>query len=296
MQLWSFAVIVAAGCGRLGFDAVGGGGDGGPGDGAGDGDAGLGPTGPFVDEAIIANLSSPAADDDPALSPDGLELYFSSDRSGGVGSEDIWASVRSSRSVPWPAPTPVTAVNSTGNDKGPSVSGDGLELWFSSNIGSGYELYVSTRSTLGAPWSAPVKVAELSTTFGSGTPHRLGNRVVFRSHLANSTSDLMQSLDTGSSWGGPQLISELATAFNESSPELAAGGNRIYFDSNRSGDYEIYVADRDPMTTLFGPPVPLAGISSAGNESDAALSADQRIIVFSRNGMGGDREVWMATR
>jgi len=41
----------------------------------------------------------------PCFSPDGLELYFTSNRSGGFGDWDIWVSRRATKENPWGEPT-----------------------------------------------------------------------------------------------------------------------------------------------------------------------------------------------
>ena len=66
-----------------------------------------------------------------SVSADGLELYFTSDRSGGLGYEDIWVSTRQSTDEPWSPPVNLTAVNSTYREAYPSISPDGLTLYFS---------------------------------------------------------------------------------------------------------------------------------------------------------------------
>src|SRR5207253_3072207 len=50
----------------------------------------------------IVNTSSD--DSEPALSPDGLSLYFSSSRPGGFGPNNIWVSQRASLNDPWGRP------------------------------------------------------------------------------------------------------------------------------------------------------------------------------------------------
>ena len=55
----------------------------------------------FSDWSAPVNLgsivNSPFNDFAPAVSKNGLSLYFSSDRSGGFGSSDIWVSQRNGR-------------------------------------------------------------------------------------------------------------------------------------------------------------------------------------------------------
>ena len=90
------------------------------------------------------NVGSPpnssANESGPSISKDGLELYFASDRPGSMGGDDIWVSTRNTINDPWGEPNnlnelaePNNPVNSKFNDAQPSISGDGLELYFQSN-------------------------------------------------------------------------------------------------------------------------------------------------------------------
>ncbi len=58
----------------------------------------------------------------------GDDLYFHSDRSGGLGNYDIWMTTRSGSN--WSDPIHITAVNSADMDGYPFISSDGNELWF----------------------------------------------------------------------------------------------------------------------------------------------------------------------
>ncbi|MHC4440751.1 MAG: TolB family protein [Planctomycetota bacterium] len=98
------------------------------------------------------NLESPInssyRDSGPSISADGLSLFFDSDRSGGHGAQDIWVSTRPTQSDPWGEPVNLGAtVNSSSPERAPSISADGLELFFHSDRPGGYgmqDLWVTT--------------------------------------------------------------------------------------------------------------------------------------------------------
>ena len=46
-------------------------------------------------------VNSSAMDFDSSISPDGLSLYFGSERSGGSGGKDLWVTMRETVSGPW---------------------------------------------------------------------------------------------------------------------------------------------------------------------------------------------------
>jgi Tol biopolymer transport system component len=110
-------------------------------------------------ERLPELVRRPGADFAPAISVDGLALYFASNRPGNIGLVDIWAARRPSESAPWGAPenlgTPVNTPQSVAMAPFPSV--DGRRLYFMSSRPGGlggpdcdfwncFDLYVATRT------------------------------------------------------------------------------------------------------------------------------------------------------
>jgi hypothetical protein len=54
-------------------------------------------TDPWSEPVRLNNVNSPQTDAGPYLSGDGMTLYFSSDRPGGMGGNDLWMSTRQRR-------------------------------------------------------------------------------------------------------------------------------------------------------------------------------------------------------
>jgi Tol biopolymer transport system component len=103
----------------------------------------------FGAPAPVGALNSAQDDFRPNLRRDGLEIFFDSNRAGGVGGLDLWTSTRSSTSDPWSTPSNLGAgVNSTVNDLRASLSWDGTTLYFGSVRAGGegsQDLFVITR-------------------------------------------------------------------------------------------------------------------------------------------------------
>ena len=192
-----------------------------------------------------STVNSSAADVHPSLSADGLSLYFSTNRSGGLGFYDLWITTRATKHAPWQEPVNLgSTVNSTYSEGNPSISTDGLELYFSDFQNArpgghgGWDIYVTTRPTISDPWSVPVNL-------------------------------------------GPNVNSSR----NEAGPNISSDGLTLFLNSNRSDGFggadlwmtrwNVQDADWEPLINL-GPP-----INRSGFEATAEISPDGSMLYFS---------------
>ena len=91
----------------------------------------VGEDGYFGPGALVPEFSSAGRDTRIFIRRDGLEVFITSDRTGGHGFIDIWTSTRETLSDLWPAPIDVPSpVNSTCDDGSPWLSRDGTRLYF----------------------------------------------------------------------------------------------------------------------------------------------------------------------
>jgi Tol biopolymer transport system component len=92
----------------------------------------------------VPNVSSSKADKLPVVTPDELTMLLASDRG---GSMDIYISRRVSKALPFDVPTPVTELNTSGDDYPSWISPDGCRvLMFSDRGGSGpVQIYQASR-------------------------------------------------------------------------------------------------------------------------------------------------------
>ena len=75
-------------------------------------------------------INTPSREVSSFLSADGLEMYISSERPGGLGYVDIWCSTRENANNPWGPLVNVQEINSRYNESFPCLSADGLTLYF----------------------------------------------------------------------------------------------------------------------------------------------------------------------
>jgi hypothetical protein len=103
----------------------------------------------FGTATAVAELNDATANDiQPNVRDNGLEVVFSSNRSGGAGAQDIWVSTRGSLDATWSAPTNLgAAVNTAAAESRPSFSRDGAQLLFGRAPGpeGSSDIYMTTR-------------------------------------------------------------------------------------------------------------------------------------------------------
>ena len=107
-----------------------------------------GDDGTFSPPTVVAGVNSVANDGLASVRRDGLELFLSSDRPGGVDGIDTWTATRSSQSSPWGLLVNLGDLNSTANDQRPAISWDGTVIIFTSNRPGGtglFDLYEAVR-------------------------------------------------------------------------------------------------------------------------------------------------------
>ena len=251
------------------------------------------------------NINSSPYPFDPSISADGIELFFEQRPLGvGQGDADIYVSRRASKDDPWgPCMNIGAPVNTAYWDQAPSISPDGLSLYFSSyNRPGGYgsdDLWVTTRKTKDAPWEEPVNLGatvnnsaadwlpsissdSLVLFFMSDRPGGLGwNDLWFTSRATKNDA-----------WGSPvNLGATTNSSYYESAPDISADGLSLFFQSDRPGGFgslDIWMAARPfkgaPWTTPvnLGPPVNTSGWNYAPN-----ISADGRTLYFCSSRPGG---------
>ena len=198
------------------------------------------------------------------ISANGLEFYFISNRPGGYGDQDLWVMERPTIEDDWGDPVNLgSPANSQYSYWEPSISSDGLSLYFSDGH---------------------------SAMFGNRLPGGLGGQ----GDIWMITRETIQD-----AWGAPVNIGPAVNSEHAIHPSISTDGLSLYFQSYRPGSIVGYgrddfmVATRESTSDSFGNPVFLKNVSSANGEWMLDISADERILFFSRSSA---TELWMAMR
>jgi dipeptidyl aminopeptidase/acylaminoacyl peptidase len=206
---------------------------------------------PWGSGALVSELSSPQNDEDPEVSPDGLNLFFSSDR-GGDGMH-LYVSQRRTLDTPWEQPMRVGGLGSSTLDVAPAEDRAMRTLVFASQRGaaSDLHLFAATRPDASAAWQPAAELTGLSSTSRDTDPALFaeGRGLVFASRRAapGVTTDLFQTARPDSSApfaSSVDPIGELNTGYSEEDPWISEDGRHLLFVSDRDGRSRIYEARR----------------------------------------------------
>jgi hypothetical protein len=246
----------------------------------------------------------------PALSPDGLSLYFVSNRPNGLGGSDIWVSRRDDHDSPWGYPVDVESLNSAAGDFAPAFDPSGHVLFFGSERAGGCggrDLWMSFRKdkTDDNGWETPVNLgcSVNSPDFDDGPAYfeddetGLGN-LYFISARAGGLGD-RDVWRTTRKWDGsftaPVDVTELNTSSTEARPGIRRDGLEFFFTSNRSGSIlnsgvpsnDVWTAIRDSTSAPWSKPTNVISLNTAANDGGPSLSRDAMAMYFNSNRSGG---------
>jgi len=257
------------------------------------------------------NVNTGGDDGCPSLTADGLEMYFHSDRPGGVGAYDIWVATRAAANQPWGKAVNLgPIVNGAGLEIAPAISSDGLELYFS-DYGSPRpggmgttDMWVTRRASRHDPWTTPVN---LGPTVNSAEDEITlvisadGLELLFDSYRPGGVgaSDLwVARRDSKSSpWQAPQWLgSTLNKAGIEHCPTISADGLSLFFDYTPPGmaseEGDLMLSRRPSLSAPWGAPVDLGQAFSTHWAS--SISHDGKTLYFTstRDGGLGNSDIW----
>lgn len=194
---------------------------------AGDDDIWIGARNSVADPFFVTRLdavdATPDDEKSPEISPDGNTLFFTSIR--GTTSYDIYVSTKTSGI--WSAPMKVSELSTSSTEEDVAITQDGLTAVF--NRGSRFKR--STRSSIGAAWSAPV---DLQGSFGTNpaSPAFDGaGNLYFQA--TSSDRDLYYARSNGTAFDPPAKIIELSTSTRDAAPFVSADGRYMMFEHDR---------------------------------------------------------------
>ncbi len=258
----------------------------------------------------------------PAISKDGLSLYFHSDRPGGFGGFDVWVSQRPSVDAPWGAPQNLGPnINTPFTEAAPALSLDGHRLYFHSGRPGGFggaDIYVSRRHNKRDDfgWQPPENLGSgVNTAAQEQQPCIFEDdetgviTLYFTSNRSGGLGgdDIYASeLQPDETFGAAARVMELSSSSNDRGPTIRRDGLEILFPSNRSGSLlslspfatDIWVSTRPSTSDPWSQPVNLGPVvNSPFTDERPAMSFDGTALYFmSCRPVGNNCDLWVSTR
>ncbi len=226
---------------------------------------------------------------------------------------------------PWSAPVnlgpPVSALLTgsppLGAELNPSISKNGLSLYFASDRAGGFggfDIWVSQRPSVNDPWGEPQNLGpNINTPFQENSPtltidgHRLffqsnrpggfGGLDLYVSRRHNKRDDLGWQPAENLGSGVNTVFGEAGSAYFE---DEVTGTITLYFQSDRPGGIggnDIYASTLQPDDT-FGPAILVPELSSPFADQGLGIRRDGLEILFVSNRPGslGGSDIWVSTR
>jgi Tol biopolymer transport system component len=267
-------------------------------------------------------VNSTSNDQGPAISKDGLSLYFSSGRPG-FGGSDIWVSQRDSPEAPWDLPINLGGVvNTAANESIPALSRDEHWLFFNSDT-SGYgntsdgfgkiDIWVSyrqhTNDDLG--WQTPMNlgagVNSPSNDQGAGyfENDEGGAPLLFfgrdRPDVPDSNDIYVSQLLADGRFDLAILIAELSSPAGDFRPSVRFDGLEVFFFSNRPGSLgsDLWTATRETVFDVWSNVENLGPVvNSSANDPHPYIAPDRRTLYFASNRAEGFgmQDLYVTTR
>jgi hypothetical protein len=190
----------------------------------------------------VLALTSPGRDINPAISVDGLRLWFHSQRE----PSGIWFSERETRDSAWTSPV---RIDPLGSEIAPGPSQDELRMGVSVLLDDrdGRDIFEAVRPDARAPWGEPTELAGINDLSDDSTPFLIGDgqQILFSSSRTGQ-GDLF--------WAHREIVNAPVTTIEalvelndpdafDSHPVLSVDGTLIFFGSTRSGNTDLYQAE-----------------------------------------------------
>jgi hypothetical protein len=263
-------------------------------------------------------------DQHPALSRDGLSLYFTSNRPGGFGADDLWVSKRTSVDDAWGPPQNLGPIINTGAvEFAPAFSRDGHWLFFHTDRPGGFggvDIWASYREHIvdDFDWQPPINLGPgVNSTYDDAGPtffqdDDTGVITLYFTSL-NRPEGLgdwdvyLSVLGTDGVFGPASLVVELsspgtANTGRDTRTAIRHDGLEMFFTSNRPGGIgsgDLWVSTRETTLDAWSTPVNVGpSVNTIFFDGAPALSSDGETLLFYSNRPGGfgANDLYMSTR
>jgi Tol biopolymer transport system component len=203
---------------------------------------------PWGTPQLVIELASLADDTSPDISPDGLTMYFSSDRAK-AGDRDLYVTTRPSRTAAWSPPVRIAELATSSEEGSAMETADRKHLVFQSGRSGSSDLYVATRNALSDAWSNVAPIPGLSNPAFSENQHFINADATMIYYVSNETGTEHIYSATCAGPSGPCVNQQMMAVINSPTaadvdPWLSPDGHTLLFSSSRSGNGDLYISTR----------------------------------------------------
>lgn len=249
----------------------------------------------FGEPTPLDRLNTDAGEGRPWLSADELTVYFGSNREGGLGGFDLFVAGRDDIASPFGSPTRLN-ISTSAEEFSPALTSDGLTLYFTYD----YDTYVSTRDSVVAEFAAPAPVAGINDVAGDYHPwiSADGEVLYFNSERTGNSEIFVTQRGPGGAFTDPVLVGELNSDDTEDFPILSEDRLSIFFASTRPGGLggpDIWTARRSTTDDGFGAPTNVEELNTTDQDHPGWLSPDGCRLYLIRV-VDGTRNIFVAER
>ena len=280
----------------------------------------------FAPENVGPPVNTEYNDNYAILSRDELTMYFTSDRPGGLGGDDLWFTTRASLDDLWETPTNLSALNTGAMDSLAVLSSDEHVMFFHSTrpggCGAGDIWMTRRRDRRSQEWGTP---ANLGCVASGGTVNTTATEIA-PAFFENPETEQI-TLFYGSNRPGPPkdydvyasvvgedgyfgpgaLVPEFSSPARDTRIFIRRDGLEVFITSDRPGGpglIDIWTSTREALSDPWRTPIDVPGpVNSPCDDGSPWLSRDgTRLYFFSTRAdsagteCGTKRDIWYSTR
>ncbi|HEX4517205.1 MAG TPA: hypothetical protein VH054_26855 [Polyangiaceae bacterium] len=254
---------------------------------------------PFGAPTPLSTLNTSKYEAQAELSPDGLTIYFESDRlNAGL---NVFTASRPSTSSAFGSVAPRASLDFSGADTwNVTLTADGLTAYVVTDQNAADHMYKATRASSLASFGTPTLMPS-SIVKGEQPFVRPDGLVLYFSDKSGPKGQVAHAVLSGPTVTDLPLV--VAGNLDLGIPVVNAGDTLLYFavydasNANSTNTYDIWMASRASQTDAWGTPVAVTELNTNGFDVPSWLSADGCELYFTRAPNGsGNADMYSARR
>jgi Tol biopolymer transport system component len=184
----------------------------------------------------------------------------------------------------------------------PTLTADELDLYFSSNPNTDWDIWLVQRASSTDLWGTPAKVDELSSTSLDETPEVSADGLTI--YLASDRPGgpagehlwVSHRATRAGPWDPPEPVTDFVGGDKDLSPTLQKDQLIMVFASLHGSDWDLYETTRASTSDPWGTPTPLTELNSPQFDWDPALYGEGTGVVFASRRLNTSNSLFYATR